>query len=45
MPLPRPFFEIFVYAPRVEGLHLRYGYVARGGLRWSDRPLAERRAT
>ncbi|TXN84296.1 NAD-glutamate dehydrogenase [Methylobacterium sp. WL8] len=38
MPLPRPFFEIFVYAPRVEGLHLRYGYVARGGLRWSDRP-------
>ncbi|WP_375463791.1 NAD-glutamate dehydrogenase [uncultured Methylobacterium sp.] len=38
MPLPRPFFEIFVYSPRVEGLHLRYGYVARGGLRWSDRP-------
>lgn len=38
MPLPRPFFEIFVYSPRVEGVHLRYGYVARGGLRWSDRP-------
>ncbi|GEO97910.1 NAD-glutamate dehydrogenase [Methylobacterium haplocladii] len=38
MPLPRPFFEIFVYAPRVEGVHLRFGYVARGGLRWSDRP-------
>ncbi|SFG43754.1 NAD-glutamate dehydrogenase [Methylobacterium gossipiicola] len=38
MPLPRPFFEIFVYAPRLEGMHLRYGYVARGGLRWSDRP-------
>ena len=38
MPLPRPFFEIFVYAPRLEGVHLRYGYVARGGLRWSDRP-------
>ncbi|WP_375456829.1 NAD-glutamate dehydrogenase [uncultured Methylobacterium sp.] len=38
MPLPRPFFEIFVYASRVEGLHLRFGYVARGGLRWSDRP-------
>ncbi|MGY2047700.1 NAD-glutamate dehydrogenase [Methylobacterium sp. JK268] len=38
MPLPRPLFEIFVYAPRVEGLHLRFGYIARGGLRWSDRP-------
>ncbi|KOX56001.1 NAD-glutamate dehydrogenase [Streptomyces purpurogeneiscleroticus] len=38
MPLPRPLFEIFVYAPRVEGVHLRFGYVARGGLRWSDRP-------
>ncbi|TXN48351.1 NAD-glutamate dehydrogenase [Methylobacterium sp. WL7] len=38
MPLPRPFFEIFVYSPRVEGVHLRFGYVARGGLRWSDRP-------
>ncbi|HWF49747.1 MAG TPA: NAD-glutamate dehydrogenase [Solirubrobacteraceae bacterium] len=38
LPLPRPQFEIFVYAPRVEGVHLRGGKVARGGLRWSDRP-------
>ena len=37
LPLPRPKFEIFVYAPRVEGVHLRFGPVARGGLRWSDR--------
>src|SRR5487761_962133 len=37
LPLPRPKFEIFVYSPRVEGLHLRMGYVARGGIRWSDR--------
>jgi glutamate dehydrogenase len=37
MPLPRPMFEIFVYSPRVEGVHLRGGRVARGGLRWSDR--------
>ncbi len=37
VPLPRPRFEIFVYSPRVEGLHLRFGHVARGGLRWSDR--------
>jgi glutamate dehydrogenase len=37
MPLPRPAFEIFVYSPRVEGVHLRFGKVARGGLRWSDR--------
>jgi glutamate dehydrogenase len=37
LPLPRPMFEIFVYSPRVEGVHLRGGYVARGGLRWSDR--------
>jgi glutamate dehydrogenase len=37
LPLPRPHFEIFVYAPRVEGVHLRGGKVARGGLRWSDR--------
>lgn len=36
-PLPRPKFEIFVYSPRVEGVHLRFGDVARGGLRWSDR--------
>jgi glutamate dehydrogenase len=38
LPLPRPVFEIFVYSPRVEGVHLRGGSVARGGLRWSDRP-------
>jgi glutamate dehydrogenase len=37
LPLPRPKFEIFVYSPRVEGVHLRGGKVARGGLRWSDR--------
>ncbi len=37
MPLPLPAFEIFVYSPRVEGVHLRFGKVARGGLRWSDR--------
>ncbi|MBV8928312.1 MAG: NAD-glutamate dehydrogenase, partial [Mycobacteriaceae bacterium] len=37
VPLPRPRFEIFVYSPRVEGVHLRFGHVARGGLRWSDR--------
>jgi glutamate dehydrogenase len=37
LPLPRPKFEIFVYSPRVEGVHLRMGQVARGGLRWSDR--------
>ncbi len=37
LPLPRPHREIFVYSPRVEGVHLRGGRVARGGLRWSDR--------
>ncbi len=37
LPQPRPAFEIFVYSPRVEGVHLRMGAVARGGLRWSDR--------
>jgi len=37
LPLPRPKFEIFVYSPRIEGVHLRAGKVARGGLRWSDR--------
>ncbi|TNE35987.1 MAG: NAD-glutamate dehydrogenase, partial [Alphaproteobacteria bacterium] len=37
LPSPRPFAEIFVYSPRVEGVHLRGGPVARGGLRWSDR--------
>ncbi len=36
-PEPRPLFEIFVYSPRMEGVHLRGGKVARGGLRWSDR--------
>ena len=43
MPAPRPRFEIFVYSPRVEGVHLRYGPVARGGLRWSDRPRTSAR--
>ncbi|WP_181704555.1 NAD-glutamate dehydrogenase [Chthonobacter rhizosphaerae] len=38
LPAPRPFAEIWVYSPRVEGVHLRFGKVARGGLRWSDRP-------
>lgn len=37
IPLPRPMFEVFVYSARVEGVHLRGGKVARGGLRWSDR--------
>ncbi|HEX3733192.1 MAG TPA: NAD-glutamate dehydrogenase, partial [Mycobacteriales bacterium] len=37
LPQPRPKFEIFVYSPRFEGVHLRFGKVARGGLRWSDR--------
>ena len=37
LPAPRPQFEIWVYSPRVEGVHLRFGPVARGGLRWSDR--------
>lgn len=37
LPEPRPTFEIFVYSPRFEGVHLRSGPVARGGLRWSDR--------
>ncbi|MDR7157729.1 glutamate dehydrogenase [Arthrobacter sp. BE255] len=37
LPFPRPKFEIWVYSPRVEGVHLRFGKVARGGLRWSDR--------
>lgn len=35
---PRPYREISVYSPRVEGIHLRFGPIARGGLRWSDRP-------
>ncbi|MCT8972381.1 NAD-glutamate dehydrogenase [Microbaculum marinisediminis] len=38
LPEPRPHMEIFVYSPRVEGVHLRFGEIARGGLRWSDRP-------
>jgi glutamate dehydrogenase len=36
-PLPRPEYEVWVHSPRVEGAHLRFGKVARGGLRWSDR--------
>ena len=38
VPAPRPKFEIFVYSPRFEAVHLRFGAVARGGLRWSERP-------
>ena len=38
VPKPVPMYEIFVYSPRFEGLHLRFGPVARGGIRWSDRP-------
>ena len=38
VPEPRPRFEIFVYSPRLEAVHLRFGAVARGGLRWSERP-------
>jgi len=38
LPAPRPRFEIFVYSPRLEAVHLRFGPVARGGLRWSERP-------
>lgn len=37
LPLPRPMVEVFVYSPRMEGVHLRGGKVARGGIRWSDR--------
>jgi glutamate dehydrogenase len=37
LPAPRPAYEIWVYSPWVEGVHLRFGAVARGGLRWSDR--------
>ncbi|MFC4335070.1 NAD-glutamate dehydrogenase [Salininema proteolyticum] len=37
LPKPRPVFEVFVYSPHFEGVHMRYGGVARGGLRWSDR--------
>ena len=38
MPLPRPLYEVFIYSPRFEAAHLRFGKVARGGIRWSDRP-------
>src|SRR4051812_40406450 len=38
VPRPAPLYEIFVYSPRVEAVHLRFGKVARGGIRWSDRP-------
>jgi glutamate dehydrogenase len=38
MPQPRPMFEIYVHSPLLEGVHLRGGRVARGGIRWSDRP-------
>ncbi|HRC85688.1 MAG TPA: NAD-glutamate dehydrogenase, partial [Thermoanaerobaculia bacterium] len=38
LPSPRPLYEIWVYSPRVEAIHLRGGKVARGGIRWSDRP-------
>jgi glutamate dehydrogenase len=37
LPAPRPWREIFVYSPVLEGVHLRFGRIARGGLRWSDR--------
>jgi glutamate dehydrogenase len=37
LPLPKPLFEVFVFSVRMEGVHLRMGYVARGGIRWSDR--------
>jgi glutamate dehydrogenase len=37
LPAPRPLVEILVYSPEVEGVHLRFGHVARGGIRWSDR--------
>ena len=38
LPLPKPLYEVFVYSPRTEAIHLRGGKVARGGVRWSDRP-------
>ncbi|HVV93741.1 MAG TPA: NAD-glutamate dehydrogenase [Hyphomicrobiales bacterium] len=38
LPAPRPLFDLFVHSPRFEGIHLRFGRVARGGIRWSDRP-------
>jgi glutamate dehydrogenase len=38
MPAPRPLYEIYIHSATMEGIHMRGGYVARGGLRWSDRP-------
>jgi glutamate dehydrogenase len=38
VPAPRPLYEVFLYSPRLEAVHLRFGKVARGGIRWSDRP-------
>src|SRR5262249_24759788 len=38
LPQPRPAFEIFMHSPRLEGVHLRKGPIARGGIRWSERP-------
>src|SRR6185436_9714435 len=38
VPKPVPLYEIFVYSPRFEAVHMRFGKVARGGIRWSDRP-------
>ena len=38
LPQPRPLYEIWVYSARMEGIHLRFGKVARGGIRWSERP-------
>jgi glutamate dehydrogenase len=38
LPLPKPLYEVFIYAPRLEAVHMRFGKVARGGIRWSDRP-------
>ncbi len=37
LPAPKPLYEIYVYSPVVEGVHLRFGKIARGGIRWSDR--------
>ncbi len=38
MPSPRPLYEVYVHSAKMEGIHLRGGKVARGGIRWSDRP-------
>ena len=38
MPAPRPMYEVYVHSADMEGIHLRGGKVARGGIRWSDRP-------